>query len=389
MNKGSKVKLLMTNISGRGGISQNAYQLSQALSTHGAEVVFAVPTTYELDGQDHPFPVKKIFEPLYDKKEAWRKAISHVRNLSALKRELSANPVDICHLHEVKLPWFDLQVVRWCHRRGVKVVYTAHDIYHPERKNLGNTSARFYREVNAIIANAAENKQQILKYFSINDKKIDVIIPGTLLQYTGNAAPLSPDLKAKARRHLGLPEDIPAILFFGYIREYKGLQVLLDAFFQLHREGESLNLIIAGESAEPFGRYQKVIDASSYSDAVQTFLQYIPENEVSDYFLAADVVVLPYRRIFQSGIVHVAYAHARPIIASDVGGLNEVIEEGRSGFLVPPANPGKLASRIKTLIHDNELRSNMGERAYHLSQEKYSWCGIAEKTLEVYRSLLS
>ena len=381
----------MVNISGRGGISQNAYRLATALSRHDLGLVYLVPCLYEFNSHPHPFHVEATFRPLHDKGNIWRKLFTHIINVVHLQRQLSAYRPDICHLHEVKVPWLELRFVRWCHRKGVKVVYTAHDILHPERLNIGSALASFYAEVDGIIANAEENKQRITSTFNIDPQKIRVIVPGSLISAD------RPRLTDESKKHeirlkLDLDEHRPTVLFFGYIRKirkYKGLDILLKATNQLQRRKRRITLIIVGEVVGDFDSYQRLIDQCLYPGDVQLFLRYVTEKEMSEFFLASDLVVLPYRSIYQSGIVPVAYAHARPVIASRVGGLTEIIEDGRSGRLVPPNDPDALAEAMAELLNDPAAMKRMGEFAYKLVKDKYSWSSIAEETLVLYKKVLA
>ncbi len=378
------LSVVMTNYSGRGGISQNAYCLTKALSGQGLNMHFLVPRLFESHEVQEHFRVKTAFEQLYDKRALWLKALTHIRNLRRLKQELTAVRPAICHLHEVKLPPFDARMLDWCHRNRIAVVYTAHDIVHPERRGRGRALRKFYHTVDAIIANAEENKAQLLQDFDVDPDRIEVL-PGNLF-FSGQSGSVSREDKASARKSLGLHPDIPVALFFGYIRQYKGLDILIEAIQTLHSQGNKVNLVIAGQPIEDFSRYKKLIDKSGCADYIHPYLDYIPEDEVAKFFLAADIVTLPYRSIFQSGVVPLAYAHARPVIGTRVGGLTEVIEDGRSGLLVPPDDHVKLAAGISALILNPDKLAEMGRHAYQLN-DKYSSQQIASRTIKIYEKV--
>lgn len=135
------------------------------------------------------------------------------------------------------------------------------------------------------------------------------------------------------------------ILFFGIIRKYKGLDLLIEAISKL---GEDVQLIIAGEVYGSFDEYQSLIDQNQLSQRVHLFNSYIPDDKVGLYFSASDVCVLPYRSATQSGIISISKHFEIPVIATDVGGLKESITHGKTGLMVERAEPQLIAESIET-----------------------------------------
>lgn len=382
-----KHNVVMANLSGRGGISQYSYCLAKALARQGLDLLYLVPQRYEFSSWDHPFPVKVSFEPLFDKGSPYKKAITHLRNIHRLKRELKASRPQICHLHEAKLPWVDRKLLRWCHREGIALIYTAHNVLHHERQPGKGSLRDFYQHVDGIIAHAERNKQELCEIFGVEEDAVTVIPHGNYTFYSEHSE-LHESHRASARRVLGLDPSLPVVLFFGHIRAYKGLDILLEAVRHLQQLGVVFNLVIAGDCVENFGKYQRMIENLENPERIQTHLQYIPEDKVSAYFVAADIVVLPYRRIYQSGVVQLAYAYGRPVVATSVGGIPEVVEHGRTGLLVAPNDSEALSEALANMLRDPKLTSQMGEFAYELAQTKYSWDAIAELTIKLYQRVL-
>ncbi|HEY3128275.1 MAG TPA: glycosyltransferase [Acidobacteriota bacterium] len=155
----------------------------------------------------------------------------------------------------------------------------------------------------------------------------------------------SPLSSESARRHLGLPEDENLILFFGYVRKYKGLQTLLRSLPQVLKH-ERVRLLVAGEFYEPREKYDRLIRDLGLQSCVTVHGWYVPNEKVSWYFKAADLAVLPYHSATQSGIVPTAYFFDLPVVTTRVGGLPEVVLEGRTGLLVPPKDSHALADAI-------------------------------------------
>ncbi len=160
----------------------------------------------------------------------------------------------------------------------------------------------------------------------------------------------------EARQHLGIPSDAEVLLFFGYVRRYKGLDVLIEALAIARQRRPRLRLLVAGEFYENEQKYREQIAALGLEPYVTVANQYIPNEAVGMYYRAADVVVLPYREATQSGILATAYTFQRPVIATAVGGLQELVVEGKTGLIVPPEDPAALAGAIEQFF---EIRASV------------------------------
>ncbi len=190
--------------------------------------------------------------------------------------------------------------------------------------------------------------------------------------------------KAEARRRLGLPADVPVLLFFGYVRRYKGLDVLLRALPEVLRRRQ-VRVLVAGEFYEPVGTFRRVAEELGVTEAVVLRDVFVPNEQVPLYFAAADVVVLPYRSATQSGIVPMAYAHERPVVTTRVGGLPEVVEEGKTGFLADPEDPSSLAAAILRFL---EVRDRVDWAAeIRRVRERMSWGRFVDALEELVAEL--
>lgn len=176
-------------------------------------------------------------------------------------------------------------------------------------------------------------------------------------------------------------EEPATLLFFGRIWGYKGLQVLIEAEPIISEQIPDLRVIIAGEG-EPFDKYERLM-VNPQRFEVHNYR--IPNENVAGFFQRACVVVLPYLEASQSGVVSIAYAFGKPVVATRVGGLPDVVLEGQTGFLVPPKDSRGLAEAVITILRDAKLRRQMGQRARDLADSELSWKHIALKTYEVYK----
>ncbi len=188
-----------------------------------------------------------------------------------------------------------------------------------------------------------------------------------------------PPPRAEARRRLGLPPEAPVLLFFGFVRRYKGLDVLLEAMPAIRAALPDVQLLVAGEFYEPTDRYRTRIWELGLSSCVRLHDRYIPEAEVAWYFSAADLVVQPYLSATQSGIVPMAFHFERPVVVTAVGGLPEVVPHEVAGFVVPPGDPGALAGAVVRFFREGwAARLTEGVRRL---RARYGWEPLC-KTLE-------
>lgn len=184
--------------------------------------------------------------------------------------------------------------------------------------------------------------------------------------------------REEAERKLGLESGMKNILFFGLIREYKGLDILIKAFKGL---GPGYQLIIAGEPYGSFSQYRKLIDESGCQDRIHTFLHYVKDSEVKDFFSAADVSVLPYRSATQSGISSISYHFEVPMIVTDVGGMKETIGDRGTGMIANECTPEAVRDAIKKYFSDREI-SEKYKTAIRKEKELLSWETFCKKLID-------
>lgn len=180
--------------------------------------------------------------------------------------------------------------------------------------------------------------------------------------------------KTGARKRLGLTDE-RVILFFGYIRRYKGLHILLDAMPKI-LERMKIKLMVVGEFYGDEDVYRRQIAENRLQTDVLVHAEYVPNEEVGQYFSACDVVVLPYVSATQSGIVQIAYQFDKPVIATDVGGLSEVVLHEKTGFILPPNDPEALGRAVLRFYEEN--REESFTAAVRKEKKNYSWEKLVE-----------
>ena len=258
-------------------------------------------------------------------------------------------------------------------RRGLRapnIVFLADNVITQETRPAYMMLTRFaFRAVDHFIVHSESVERDLLKI--VPDAK-HAKLPHGIFDIFVNAIS-----RADARRALGLPQDAPVILFLGYIRKYKGLDILLRALPIVLERIPELRLIVAGEFYGNEDEHRSLI--SSLGIPEQNLLlatDYIANDEVAKYFAAANVVVLPYRSATQSGIVPISYQFDRPVIVTDVGGLRESVEDRVSGLLVSEATPDAIADAVLRFFGEQmeaKLVPGVAEQ-----KRKYSWDTLAE-----------
>ncbi len=206
----------------------------------------------------------------------------------------------------------------------------------------------------------------------INPEVRYTVIPHPLYSHFGEKKD-----RTVAEDRLGLAHGKRNILFFGLIRTYKGLDILLEAFGKLSDEYQ---LIIAGEPYGSFDKYQEIIDRIPGKDRIFMDLKYIKDSEVTNYFSAADVAVLPYRSATQSGISSVSYHFEVPMIVTDVGGLREAIGDTGTGLVAPECTPEAVLDEIQKYFADPSIKEGCIENI-RLEKERLSWKTFADRLI--------
>lgn len=220
------------------------------------------------------------------------------------------------------------------------------------------------------IVQSVEEKQRLL---GLLPETKAIIFPLPILDLFAGR---QPD-RAQARAHLDLPEDLPVLLFFGIVREYKGLHDLLAALPEIRARLGRVQLLIAGEFWEDEGLYRTQMEQLGIEDLVRIDNRYIPNEEVCVYFAAADLLVAPYRQVTGSAVVPLARAFGLPVVATNVGGLPATL----AGDLppVPPADPRALAERIVTYLQTRAGPGRPDIKSH--DQDPFSWPALVA-TLE-------
>jgi glycosyltransferase involved in cell wall biosynthesis len=268
--------------------------------------------------------------------------------------------------------------VTWLLRRrtDIRIVYLLDNVIPHEKYPFGRFLTRLaLRQGHAFIAQSDQVRRDLFEVLPDTDPGTVITSPHPVYDFGVPDRPRR--TRAEARESLGLPAESRLVLYFGFIKPYKGVVHLIDAAPQLkERFGDGLQVLIVGDIYGEKQPYYDRIAASGADDIIKLVDGFVPDEIVEDYFLAADLAVLPYVSATQSGIVQIAYNYDLPVVSTDVGGLPEVVLDGRTGFIVPPGDSPALADAVVRFF-DEDCAAGFAA-AVAEEKQKYSWDRMAE-----------
>jgi glycosyltransferase involved in cell wall biosynthesis len=301
--------------------------------------------------------------PLAQRARRALKLAEHVPDMLRYKR--AARAADVVHFQWLSVQQLDGRLLP----RGRRLVLTAHDVLPREpRRGQREAQRRLYERFDAIVVHSQHGRERLTGELGIDAARVHVIPHGAFAHLA--EAPQAPPPFAT---------DKKVVLFFGLMRPYKGIDVLLEAW----RGIDDAELWIAGMPRMDISGLE-----ASAPENVRFVPRFIGDDELAPYFRRADLVVLPYREIEQSGVLFTALAFGKPLLLSDVGGFGEIAARG-AARAVPPGDPIALRGALRELLDDPAALAELTLRAGELARGEYAWDQIARSTLAFYEQLLA
>lgn len=387
------MRILEVETFGRGGLIHYAYNLSCALAERGHDVTLVTTVAYELEERMLPKNVRLVRTIARFSTRARGSLPAPLLSL-ALKVEAVVDAFtvailarrlrpDIIHLHctnPISLVYLTLfRLLRQT------VAATAHVVTPHERVLFQDTVyRRIHRLSDLIVAHSDHDRRRLHDEFGVDAKRV-VVIPHGEYSFFERAGDVFD--RQSARTSLGLGKDEEVALFFGYIREYKGLDVLLEAWSSVAASRPGARLVVAGDPVQLQPARREELEAWAVRLGAVHRFEYIPFSDVARYFSAADVLVMPYRHISQSGVLFLGLSLGVPVVASRVGGLPEVLRDGDSVLFVPPDEPADLAEVLVRVLGDARLRQRLARGGRRVAND-HSWPSIAGRTEAAFSDAL-
>lgn len=317
-----------------------------------------------------PNPLKKVLSY----RKSWNKVMDYC----------VTEEIDILHVQWYIFSPLDWKYHQMLRKKGVKVVTTIHDLLPFDKKIYDfYFHKKIYSHSDKVLNQARINEPVLTEKYSVAKEKIVYIPHGHYIEFAETAS------KEESLQYLKLPNNRPIILFFGQIKKVKGVGVLITAMKDVVKKYPNALCVIAGKVwHDNFFEYQKLIDEFGLQENVRTDIRFIEDSEIKYYFNAADIVALPYLQVYQSGVVLLAYAYEKPVVATTEGEFLTVVKNNETGLLVPANNAAKLAEALsRYLDNPNEARC-FAQRGKKDISERLSWNTIAQQVFKAYLDVL-
>ena len=382
------MKIAVVEFASRGGLIHYAYQLCRAMHGEGADVTLITDRHYELDALEHPFRLHKLLR-LWDPKPGRDVSSSAVRRARRAARAavwyrewmrlvgaLRRMRADVVQFGDIRFPT-DLFPLLAARRTAPLMADICHNVRPFGASGAFEASSmyeRVYARFDTIFVHYETNVREFARAFPRQAGKVVPIVHGNEEIFRELAGP-----PRDLRRELGLGGQ-QIVLFFGTLSRYKGLDLLLEAFRQI----PSAILVVAGHPHSDF-------DPALFRGAERVVLlpQYVDSPDVQSWMQLADVIVFPYRDVFQSGALHVAQTFGVPIVTTRVGAMAEVIRHRETGLVVEPEDAGALAGAVNELLRDRAFARRLGDAAAQDAATSFGWNGIARTILDTYEGKLA
>ncbi len=350
------------------------HALSGALARAGAEVELVTSRfAYGPVPQETGYRMRELFyrraarPGIGARRRRLLRAAEHVPDMRRYRRV--AEEADVVHYQWLPIPALDRHLLPPKRPR----LYTMHWRLPEADSRIGRTLAKLLAGMDAVVVHSEHGASRLQADFGVPAERLRVIPHGAFdyLTRQGDEKPLPEELREVSG---------PVILAFGLVRPYKGTDVLLEAFSHV----EGAELWIVGMPRMPMGELRELAERAP--GTVRFVDRFIPDPEIPAFMRRADLVVLPYRNIEQSGVLYTALAFGRPLVLSAVGGFSEVAERG-AARLVPPGDPDALSETINDLLADPAATEALAAAAAREASTISSWDAIAQSTMALYREL--
>ena len=372
-----RIGFLSTMYPFRGGIAQFSGSLVRALEAEGHEVI---AYTFSRQYPEWIYPGKTQYVTDAEKVEKIDslEILDSIQPLSWKKtaRQMQRDGIELL-ITGYWMPYVGLSMgaVAAQMKKRCTVVGLLHNVVPHERRFLDKRLTRYFlRQHHGFVCMSKAVQQDLNRWLP---GKPSTVLPHPIHEVFGESIP-----QQEARKQLGLPQDAQLVLYFGYIRDYKGLDLLIEAFRNLP---DDVHLIIAGESFTGFAGYQSLIDRWNLGHRMHIFNRYILDREVALFYSAADLGALTYKSATQSGVTSVAIHFGLPLVVTDVGGLTELIRHRHNGMVVLQPTPAAIAEAIECYFRE-ALHDQLAERLVQL-QPQLTWSHFAGEMIRFCRSL--
>lgn len=359
--------------------------LCGGLAAAGIDVVLHTCDETPIDtGQ--AFEIRHTYNLIYGKDPAWKRGLRFIRGSLRAVGSSVLEGRKLLHLHFFNVSPLGLMNVLLAKFAGRKIVITTHDVEaFVSRLEVPFMSRMAYRLSHQIIAHNQVSRDEVVRCTGVPEQKVAVIASGNYLHVAGH----SPSLE-DARNRLGIPLSAKVLLFFGQIKQVKRLDLLLDAMPAVIERHPDAMLLIAGRPWKTdFSSYQAQIDRLGIGDSCMSHIRFIGDDELPYYYAAADLVVLPYGRIYQSAVVLMAMSFGKAVLVSDLPGMTEIVTDGVNGYVFKEGQLSDLVEKLNFALDNKAGLQSVAEQGLQHMRDNYDWNKIGYQTAQIYGKLIS
>ena len=367
------LRVLLVSPAPRAGTTQYSHNLAAHLGRRGHRIAVLTSVGYELTPYARDYTVIEAIDGVRPRPLRWRTLWGALRELRP----------QIVHYqggqHPELLLLLDLLLRSVTPARTARAVYTPQDLASNNRRPYHDwATRRLWARMDHLFLNSQQNLVEAREKLRLGIRAATVVPIPDLLDFVRH------DVRAEPPN---VPADRKLVLCFGLIEPRKGIPTLLAAFPDVVMRVPAAHLAIVGKPLMDMATLREQLARQGLQDRVTLVPDYVSFERMSGWFERADVVVLTYESGWNSGIIPVAFGYGKPVVATTVAGTAEVVRDGRTGMLIPPADPQRLADALSTLLADDALRASMRP---HIAQAAagLGWRPLVEATEAVYREVL-
>jgi glycosyltransferase involved in cell wall biosynthesis len=371
-------------VGAHGGMDCYDHGLCEGLARAGVS-----PVLYTCDASSAPrarsYSMVAAFRGAFGRAPRWLRGAHFLAGALRSMLDVVGRRIPVVHYHFFQASGLQLLLLLSARAFRRKTVVTVHDVEQLRGDASPGWLARMvYRQADALIVHNDSSRQALRGIVRDESVRIATIPHGNYLHCYGQ-----PCSKQEARARLGLGGDLFVLLFFGQIKRSKGLDILLDAIPQVVEALPSVHLVIAGREADVRpAEYQELVRQRGLERRCTWKSGYIENGSVPTYFRAADLVILPYRRIYQSGVLLLAMSLGVPALVSSIPGMLELVEHGRTGFVFESGDAASLAQSLKEIAAAPGLLDQVAGAAFAHVRDAHSWTTIGQQTRTLYEQML-
>lgn len=359
---------IIDHIGNKGGHHYYCLNILYAFQELGHKVFyftnFLAPDTTFMVEKVYDRDIKKDFKGFFNIMGGTLKAIRVCRQ----------KKVSHVMFHLFEAGWLNFILLSMMKAAGFKIIGVVHDVSNFAAEDSDFAKRMIYGKLtDSLVVHNQYSYEELKKEISPEHlAKVYKIKHGCYTRYIDNTI-----LRSEALSALKLPPEYDYILFFGLIKKIKGLEILLEA---LKDTAENVKLIIAGKPWQnDFTAYEEIINRHGLEDKIVKYIRFIEDDEKDLFFNGASAIILPYRKIYQSGVLLMAMSYGTPVIASELPATKEIIDHGFDGLLFDQERPDALSQQILDLLSNTALQKKLSENAMHKIKAEYSWNVIAKQ----------